>query len=103
MPKLYFVTLIIKILNRANFAVVSQKRSHIKLKGIKDGKLMVVIVPNHKEIAIGTFISVLKQAPPYVDITFATTSAGVFKSIPKCGLYVLYSFKYIANFSLKSS
>ena len=62
MPKLYSGQKIIKTLQRAGFWQVSQKGSHIKLKGIRPGKLQTVIVPNHKEVAQGTFRSILAQA-----------------------------------------
>lgn len=62
MPKLYSGKEVIKILRRAGFEIVSQKGSHIKLKGINKGRLCIVIVPNHKQIARGTFESILKQA-----------------------------------------
>ncbi|MDH7476221.1 MAG: type II toxin-antitoxin system HicA family toxin [Microgenomates group bacterium] len=62
MPKAYSAKVILKILNKINFSIVSQKGSHIKLKGIRHGKILTVIVPNHKELAKGTFLSILKQA-----------------------------------------
>ena len=62
MPKLYSGKKIIKALKRAGFYQVSQKGSHIKLRGIWRGKLQTVIIPNHKEIALGTFQSILNQA-----------------------------------------
>lgn len=62
MPKLYPARLVIKALTKAGFIIVSQKGSHIKLKGIRNGKMCIVIIPNHKEIALGTFTSILKQA-----------------------------------------
>lgn len=62
MPKLYSAQTAVKALHRAGFIIVSQKGSHIKLRGIKNGKLQTVIVPNHKEIARGTFSSILEQA-----------------------------------------
>lgn len=62
MPKLFSARQIIKALIRLGFVIVSQKGSHIKLKGIRQGKICVVIVPNNKEIARGTFYSILKQA-----------------------------------------
>jgi len=62
MPKLYSAREVIKTLRKAGFEVVSQKGSHIKLRGIIDGKLQTVIIPNHKEIASGTFKSILSQA-----------------------------------------
>ena len=32
------------------------------MRGIRGGKLQTTIVPNHKEIALGTLTSLLKQA-----------------------------------------
>ena len=62
MPKLYSARVIIAALKRANFTVVSQRGSHIKLVKSADKRVFTVIVPNHKEIALGTFQSILKQA-----------------------------------------
>ncbi len=62
MPKLYSAKTILAALQRANFAIISQKGSHIKLHKRENNKILTVIVPNHKEIAIGTFMSILKQA-----------------------------------------
>lgn len=62
MPKRYTAKEVLKTLKKLGFTEVSQKGSHIKLKGYKDGKLQIVVVPNHKQIAIGTFSSILRQA-----------------------------------------
>ena len=62
MPKLYSARVIITALLRAEFKVVSQKGSHIKLIKHSSTKVLTVIIPNHKQIAIGTFKSILKQA-----------------------------------------
>ena len=62
MPKLYSARQILSALQRAGFKIVSQKGSHIKLKGIRNGHLRIMIVPNHKEAAVGTFFSILRQA-----------------------------------------
>lgn len=62
MPKLYSAKEVIKALKRADFEKVSQKGSHIKMRGIWRGKLQTAIVPNHKEIAHGTFQSILNQS-----------------------------------------
>jgi len=61
-PKFYSARDTVNAFVRAGFVKVSQKGSHIKLKGIRDKKLSVVIIPNQKEIPIGTFSSILKQA-----------------------------------------
>lgn len=62
MPKLYSAKKTTAALRRAGFVIVSQRGSHIKLRGVRQGKLQTVIVPNHKEIAHGTMESILKQA-----------------------------------------
>jgi predicted RNA binding protein YcfA (HicA-like mRNA interferase family) len=62
MPKLYSAKEIIKALKRAGFEKVSQKGSHIKMRGLWRGKLQTVIIPNHRQIAFGTFQSILSQA-----------------------------------------
>ncbi len=62
MPKLYSARIIIKILERDGFSVVSQKGSHVKLAKKLSGQTLTVIVPYHKEVAVGTFSSILKQA-----------------------------------------
>ncbi len=62
MPKLYSARQVLQSLKSAGFAIVSQQGSHIKLRGIRNGRLQTVIVPDHKEIARGTFNSILRQA-----------------------------------------
>ena len=62
MPKLYSAREVLKTLKRAGFSEISQKGSHVKLRGFWSGKLQTVIVPMHKQIAHGTFTSILNQA-----------------------------------------
>lgn len=62
MPRLYSARVILSALHRAEFTIISQKGSHIKLFKRKGDKNYTVIVPNHKEVAIGTFSSILNQA-----------------------------------------
>jgi len=62
MPNVYTVKTVLKILQKAKFLIVSQRGSYIKLKGLRHGKILTVIIPNHKELAKGTFASILKQA-----------------------------------------
>lgn len=62
MSKLYSGQKIIKALIISGFHIVSIKGSHVKLRGVRFGKLQTVIVPKHKEVAFGTFQSILKQA-----------------------------------------
>ena len=51
----------VKLLTKIEFSVVGRKGSHIRLKK-KNNKTLVVIVPDHKEIAKGTLKSILRQA-----------------------------------------
>ncbi|MGA3291841.1 MAG: type II toxin-antitoxin system HicA family toxin [Candidatus Microgenomates bacterium] len=67
MPKLYSAKELLKAFKRAGFYKVSQKGSHIKLRGIWREKLQTVIVPNHKQIAFGTLKSILNQASMTID------------------------------------
>jgi len=62
MPKLYSGRDIVKTLKKAGFEIVGQKGSHIKLRGFWNAKLQTVIVPYHKEVAYGTFSSILSQS-----------------------------------------
>ncbi len=62
MPKLYSERQVVKAFNHAEFYKVSQKGTHLKLRGIWNGKLQTVIVPMHKQVVHGTFQSILKQA-----------------------------------------
>lgn len=48
--------------SKERFSIISQKGSHIKLYKRVSDKVFTVIVPNHKEIAMGTFGSILRQA-----------------------------------------
>lgn len=62
MPKLYSARIVLSALKRAGFSIISQKGSHIKVYKRKDEKSITAIIPNHKEIAMGTFKSILEQA-----------------------------------------
>ena len=62
MPKLFSGRDVVQRLQKLGFVIISQKGSHIKLRGLREGKLQTAIVPNHKEVASGTLHSILKQA-----------------------------------------
>lgn len=62
MPKLYSAKIVLSVLQRTGFLIISQRGSHIKLHRRIGEKSFTVIVPYHKEIAAGTFSSILKQA-----------------------------------------
>ena len=52
----------IRVLGKLGFKVVRQKGSHIVLKGVYKDKKRTVVVPKHKEIAVGTLKGILFQA-----------------------------------------
>ena len=62
MPKLYPARVILSALERAGFVIISQKGSHIKLIRKEKTKTYIVIVPFLKELTLGTFGSILRQA-----------------------------------------
>lgn len=62
MPKLYSLRETVKAFKRAGFVKISQKGSHLKMKGVWNGKIQTIIIPMHKQIAFGTFQSILNQA-----------------------------------------
>lgn len=67
MPKRYRPREILAVLKRLGFVIVGQAGSHIKLSGIRGGRRVHVIVPNHREVASGTFQSILRQAVLDID------------------------------------
>ena len=52
---------VIKALAKIGFKIVGRRGSHVRLKR-KDGKTLIVIVPDHRELARGTLKSILGQA-----------------------------------------
>jgi predicted RNA binding protein YcfA (HicA-like mRNA interferase family) len=54
---------VIKILTKKfGFEVSRQKGSHIVLRKFQGNRKIVTVVPNHKEIAVGTLRGILKLA-----------------------------------------
>jgi predicted RNA binding protein YcfA (HicA-like mRNA interferase family) len=64
MPKLPRLsgTEIIKILQKMGFFQARQRGSHVVMKKITSEGAVGCVVPMHKEVATGTFHSILKQA-----------------------------------------
>lgn len=62
MPKLYSSSYIIKILLKFGFIFLSQKGSHAKYRKEGNPTLTVIVPMERKEIPIGTFRSILRQA-----------------------------------------
>lgn len=52
---------VVKALARAGFGVVGRKGNHIRLKKVAE-RAYVVIVPDHRELARGTLLSIIRQA-----------------------------------------
>ena len=53
---------VIKALTKAGFQVAGRKGSHVKLKKRVDDKVLIVIVPDHEELARDTLKAILRQA-----------------------------------------
>jgi predicted RNA binding protein YcfA (HicA-like mRNA interferase family) len=63
MPRLFSSEHIIRILEKRDFFFVSQKGSHAKyIKKIKGITIVVIVPANRKEIPLGTFHSIMRQA-----------------------------------------
>jgi predicted RNA binding protein YcfA (HicA-like mRNA interferase family) len=63
MPKGYSGKQLVRILElRFGFVAVRQNGSHLIMKGVRGGKMMVTVIPLHKELAHGTFRGVLRLA-----------------------------------------
>ena len=53
---------VIKTLSKVGFSVARQKGSHIVLSRTINSEKRAVVVPNHKEIDIGTLLEIIRQA-----------------------------------------
>lgn len=53
---------VVKALGKLGFRAVRQRGSHLILKGFSKEKKRTVVVPKHKEIAVGTLRGILFQA-----------------------------------------
>jgi len=62
MPKLYSSAYIIKVLEGRGSVFVSQRGSHVKFRKFTVPILTVIVPANRKEIPLGTFKSILRQA-----------------------------------------
>ena len=70
MPKKYKVLSgpdVIKILEGFGFEKVSQKGSHVKMCRIStSGDRQILILPDHKELSVGTLRAIYSQALKYL-------------------------------------
>jgi len=53
---------VIKALSKAGFQPARQRGSHIILVKLTEAGKKAVVVPNHKEIDVGTLIEIIRQA-----------------------------------------
>lgn len=58
---------VLRRLEAAGFAQVGQRGSHVKLARSTPEGVRTVIVPRHREVAVGTLRSILRQAGMTVD------------------------------------
>ena len=52
---------VLKILIEQGFEKVGQKGSHVRLKKKTQNKVLITVVPLHKELAQGTLLAILRQ------------------------------------------
>ena len=63
---------VIRILQKHfGFQVISQKGSHVKLRKVFNNQTIMVIVPDHTELAPGTLRNILRQAQIDINQFFA--------------------------------
>jgi len=58
---------VIKALGKLGFRAVRQRGSHIVLKGFFKDRRRTIVVPKHREIAVGTLRGIVFQAGLTVD------------------------------------
>ncbi len=52
----------VKLLSKTGFQTLEQHGSHVILLKTAEGRKLKPVVPLHRELAIGTLLSILKQA-----------------------------------------
>ena len=50
------------LMRHFGFVQVSQRGSHVKLRRMREGKIITTIAPLHKELALGTLRGILELA-----------------------------------------
>lgn len=69
MPKLKVLSGadVVKILETFDFVQVSQKSSHIKMRGVtQEGGKQTLTIPNHKELGVGTVRGIFNQSSRFI-------------------------------------
>ncbi len=64
MPKLKVMSgqAICAIMEAEGFVVTRQRGSHLSLEHKTDSGTIFVVVPNHKEVKLGTMVSIIRQS-----------------------------------------
>ncbi|MXV81519.1 MAG: addiction module toxin, HicA family [Chloroflexi bacterium] len=50
------------ILRRHGFIDVRQKGSHLQMRGVVEGRRVIVTVPQHRRVKIGTLLAIVKRS-----------------------------------------
>ncbi|MBN2122483.1 type II toxin-antitoxin system HicA family toxin [Candidatus Micrarchaeota archaeon] len=53
---------VIRLLSRHGFEIVGRKGSHIRMKKGIGNDALIVVVPEHKEIAPGTLLNIIRRS-----------------------------------------
>jgi len=53
---------VVKLLSKAGFSILDQQGSHLIMLKHVEGRRLKPVVPMHKELAVGTLISIIKQS-----------------------------------------
>lgn len=57
---------VVDILENFGFQIARQRGSHIQLVRIFDNRMQKLVVPNHKELDVGTVVGILRQANQFI-------------------------------------
>jgi predicted RNA binding protein YcfA (HicA-like mRNA interferase family) len=58
---------VIGILETLGFQIISQRGSHVKLRGVStDGENQTLTVPRHRQLDVGTLQAIFRQAGRFV-------------------------------------
>jgi predicted RNA binding protein YcfA (HicA-like mRNA interferase family) len=53
---------VIRLLSKQGFEIVGRKGSHIRMKKRVGNKVLIVVVPEHNEIAPGTLLNIIRRS-----------------------------------------
>ncbi len=64
---------VIKIMEKFDFQVHSQRGSHVKIRRITETGKETLTIPNHKQLDTGTCRAILRQASKYIPLSELST------------------------------